>query len=173
MSSSLLHGWHGGAVPPGRPVVVGVVPTQRPLIVQEAGALARAMGVGLICVWADASHIYVGEEPDGTLDATPLDPDQDDDGFPFDAENQMDRRLEHDLADIEVPWLFVYTVGEATRALAAVAAQHDARLIAVGPRRPGLAGWMNEIVGGSVAGRLAHTQRRPVLIIPAASRSGG
>lgn len=116
MNRSLPHHWHGGAVPPGRPVVVGVVPDQQPVVVQEAGALAQSMGVGLICV---------------------------------------------------------YTVGETARALAAVAAQHDARLVAVGPRRPGLVGWMDEAVGGSVAGRLAHTQHRPVLIVPPALRSGG
>lgn len=171
MNRSLPHHWHGGAVPPGRPVVVGVVPDQQPVVVQEAGALAQSMGVGLICVWADASHVFVGDEPDGAFDATPLDPDQDDDAGTADAD--LERRLERDLADVAVPWLFVYTVGETARALAAVAAQHDARLVAVGPRRPGLVGWMDEAVGGSVAGRLAHTQHRPVLIVPPALRSGG
>jgi nucleotide-binding universal stress UspA family protein len=130
------------------------------------------MGVGLICVWVDASHVYVDVEPDGTLDATPLDPDQDDQGA-IGAEEDLERRLEKELADVEVPWLFVFTVGETVRALAAVADEHDARLIAVGPRQPGLAGWMNQLVGGSVAGRLAHTQHRPVLIIPPAPRVGG
>ena len=173
MNRSTAHDWHGGKVPPGRPIIVGVVPGHRPLVVREAGGLAQLIGVGLICVWADASRLSVGEASDGAFDTTPLDPDQDDDGTMSDAEAEMDRRLGLDLTGIEIPWLFVYTVGETARALTTVAVRHDARLIAVGGRRPGLAGWMNELVGGSVAGRLAHTQRRPVLVIPAAPRPGG
>jgi nucleotide-binding universal stress UspA family protein len=172
MSRSQPHHWHGGAAPHGRPVVVGVAPGQRSQVVREAGALARSMGVGLICVWSDASHVYVGQEPDGTVDATPLDPDQDDAGV-VTAEAELEHRLERDLADVDVPWLFVYTVGEIVRALDTMAVEHDARLIAVGPRQPGFAGWMNQVIGGSIAGRLAHTQHRPVLIVPPAPRSGG
>lgn len=118
MNRSQPHHWYGGAVPPARPVVVGVVPDQHPVVVQEAGALAQSMGVGLICVWVDASHVLVGDEPDGTFDATPLDPDQDDDAGT--AEADLERRLERDLV-----------------------------------------------------GCLAHTQHRPVLIVPPALRSGG
>jgi nucleotide-binding universal stress UspA family protein len=172
MSRSQPHHWHGGAGPHGRPVLVGVVPGQSPRVLLEAADMARSMATGLICVWADASQVYVDVEPDGTLDATRLDPDQDDEGV-IGAEEDLERQLEQELADVEVPWLFVFAVGETVRALAAVAAEHDARLIAVGPRQPGLAGWMNQLVGGSVAGHLAHTQHRPVLIVPPAPRVGG
>ena len=39
-------------------------------------------------------------------------------------------------------------------------------MIVVGSRRAGLGGWMNHLVGGSTAGRLAHTQPIPVTIVP-------
>ena len=39
-------------------------------------------------------------------------------------------------------------------------------MIALGTRRAGLGGWMNHLVGGSTAGRLAHTQPVPVTIVP-------
>lgn len=170
MSRSRPHHWHGGEAPSGRPVVVGVVPGQPPWVVQQAAELALATGGGLVCAWVDGSRVLVGEEPDGTITTTPLDPDQDDDGRRLAAEKEMNRHLKHDLVVVDVPWLFVYTVGEAARGLTAVADEHDARVIAVGPRRPGIGGWMNQVVGGSVAGRLAHTQHRPVMIIPPAAR---
>lgn len=51
--------------------------------------------------------------------------------------------------------------------LALVADEHDARTTVVGTHRPGLVHWMSQVVASSVAGRLAHTQRRPVLLVPA------
>ncbi|OIQ84729.1 universal stress protein family protein [mine drainage metagenome] len=167
MSRSRPHHWHGAEPPADHPVVVGVVPGQNPATVRQAAGLARAMGVGLVCVWVDASRTFVGEDPDGTVMTTPLDPDQDDDGHRLRVEKDMNHQLKEHLAGVDVPWLFVYTVGEEARALSAVAVDHDASVIAVGPRRHGLSGWMNELVGGSVAGRLAHTQHRPVTILSA------
>lgn len=170
MSRSAPHHWHGGPPGPGRPVVVGVIPGRGSWVAQESAALAQAMGVALVCVWADPSRVYVADGPDGTIETTPLDPDQDDDGSPTADEAALEARLADDLAQLDVVWRFVYTVDEPARALDAVAAQYDARLIAVGPRRPGWAGWMSQMVGGSVAGRLAHTQHRPVLVVPPAPR---
>ena len=51
--------------------------------------------------------------------------------------------------------------------LTLVADEHDARTIAVGTRRPGVVHRMNQVVAGSVAGRLAHARRRPGLLVPA------
>ncbi|MCE0487857.1 universal stress protein [Ornithinimicrobium sediminis] len=159
-------------LPPGRPVLVGVVPGQSPLVLTEAADLAGSLDVGLVCVWVDGSRIFLGEAPDGTVYTTPLDPDQEDDSRQV-AEQEMRAHLEEVLAGTGVPWVFVYTLGEVTHGLTGAAREYDARLIAVGPRSAGLTGWMGELIGGSVAGRLAHTQERPVLVVPPRSRHAG
>ncbi len=159
-------------LPPGRPVLVGVVPRQPPGVVREGAALAHDLGVGLACVWVDGSRVFLGEAPDGTVFTTPLDPDQDDDHREA-AEEEMRAYLEQALAGAVVPWVFVYTVGEVAHGLAGAARELDARLIVVGARSAGLGAWMGQLIGGSVAGRLAHTQRRPVVVVPPEPRHGG
>ena len=167
MTRSAPHPWHGTPMPGAPVLVVGVLPHQSATVVHRAASLARAMGASLVCVWSDPARTLVGEEPDGTLITTPLDPDHVDtsegDGV---AETAVAAEVARNLQDEEIAWRFVYTVGEATHALARVAHEHDAWMIAVGSRRAGLGGWMNHLVGGSTAGRLAHTQPVPVTIVP-------
>ena len=164
VTRSLSRPW--SAPTSGRPVLVGVEPSQPDRVVQEAAALAQSLGTGLVCVWVDASHLVAEREADGSLDLVPVDSDHDEesDESPDEA---VAARLAACLAPTGVPWRFVYATGEATRGLAAAADEHDARMIVVGTHRPGLAHWMNQVVAGSVAGRLAHTQPRPVLLVPA------
>jgi nucleotide-binding universal stress UspA family protein len=150
----------------GRPVLVGVEPAQSDRVVAEAADLARSLGTGLVCVWVDAAHLVAEREADGSVDLVPVDSDHDEDGegSPDDA---VAAHLAASLGPTGVPWRFVYATGEAARGLAAVADEHDARIIVVGTHRAGLAHWMSQVVSGSVAGRLAHTQHRPVLLVPA------
>lgn len=151
--------------PDGPTVVVGVLPGQSPTVVQQAAGLARAMRADLVCVWSDAARTVVAREPDGTLVTTPLDPDHVDD--PGDeVERSVAVEVERNLEGSDVPWRFVYTVGEASRELGRVAGDAGAAMIVVGSRRPGLGGWMNHLIGGSTAGHLAHTQPLPVTIVP-------
>lgn len=164
MSRTRPRPWSGPV--PERPVVVGVQPDQPPTVVEQAVGFARALGTGLVCVWVDPSQVVVTVEDDGTWDTTPVDPDRDDgvDGSP--AEAALFAHVRDQLAGAGVPWRFEYAAGETARGLHAAAESHDAPMIVVGTRRPGFGGWMTEVVGGSVAGRLAHTQRRPVLVVP-------
>ncbi len=164
MARSFPHPWSAPA--PANPVLVGIEPSQSPRVVDEAAALARALGTGLVCVWVDSAHLVAEREADGSVDLVTVDSDHDDtdDETPDEA---VAARLAERLAPTGVPWRFVYATGEAARGLALVADEHDARMIVVGTHRPGLAHWMNQLVSGSVAGRLAHTQRRPVLLVPA------
>lgn len=164
MSRSAPHPWHGAHVEGARAVVVGVMPGQTARVVQGAAELADALRADLVCVWSDASRSFVATEQDGTLVTTPLDPDHVDPAGEVDAE--LAAEVESHLTGYDGPWRFVYTVGEATHALAGAAREHDAWMIAVGSRRAGLGGWMNHLVGGSTAGRLAHTQPVPVTIVP-------
>ena len=167
MTRSTPHPWHGSPVVGAPTVVVGVIPGQKPVVVQRAAALAGPLGASLLCIWSDPARTYVAEEPDGTLVTTPLDPDHADssegDGV---AERALAAELEQHLDGVDVPWRFVYTVGEASRALARVARESGATLIVIGSRRPGIGGWMNHLIGGSTAGHLAHTQPLPVTIVP-------
>ncbi|MEZ0447636.1 universal stress protein [Cellulomonas sp. ICMP 17802] len=167
MTRSAPHPWHGTPVAGAPVVVVGVLPRQSPSVVQHAARLAGAMAGQLVCVWADGARSFVAEEPDGTLVTTPLDPDHVDsregDGV---AETAVAAEVERNLEGQDVAWRFVYTVGEASRALARVGRESGAAMIVIGSRRPGLGGWMNHLIGGSTAGHLAHTQPLPVTIVP-------
>lgn len=152
---------------PDRVIVVGVDADQDPHIVQEAAEVARAMGAGLVCAWVDSTQVIYGASLDGTRLITPLDPDQ-----TADTSNALNQRVhrfaaEH-LAGAQVPWRLESTVGDIASGLTEIAEDWDACMIAVGGRRPGFAGWMNEVIGGAIGGHLVHTQRRPVLVIPGA-----
>lgn len=149
----------------GQPVVVGVEPAQDPWVVREAASIAKSIGVGLVCAWIDPTHVVAEHEPDGSLDLVPVDSDRDEDADEA-PDEALAARLAVTLEPTEVPWRFVYATGEAAHGLREVADECDARLIAVGTHRRGLGFWMNQLIGGSVAGRLAHTQHRPVLVIP-------
>ena len=164
MARSFPHPWSAPA--PAHPVLVGIEPGQSPRVVEEAAALASSLHTGLVCVWVDSSHLVAEREADGSVDLVTVDSDHDeaDDETPDEA---IASGLAARLAPTGVPWRFVYTTGEAARGLALVADEHDARIIVVGTHRPGLMHWMNQMAAGSVAGRLAHQQRRPVLLVPA------
>lgn len=159
------HPWRGQ--PPARPLVVGVTVDQSPAVVAHAADLARGLRTGLVCVWADPAHVAVTTDDAGDLVSAPVDPDQVDDVDVPAAETALLALLDTRLRGAGVPWRLVVRPGEVAHALATVADAVDAPLVVVGTRRPGWSGWMNELVGGSVAGRLAHTQARPVVLVPA------
>jgi nucleotide-binding universal stress UspA family protein len=172
VSRSRPHPWSlpDGTDVPARPVVLGVEPGEDPAVVRGAAQLALDLGTGLVCAWVDESHVVAATEADGTLDVVPVDADHDEDLDDAPPEGDLLDHLAALLTD--VPWRLVYVVGDTTRGLAAVAQEYDARLVAVGTRRPGLTGWMHEVVGGSIGGRLAHTQARPVVLLPHGSHRG-
>lgn len=145
------------------PVVVGVNARQDAVVPREAAALAQRMRTTLVCVWIDTTRLP--HEGDGTDAATvPIDPDvPDTDGS---AEAAVRQRLREAIGDVDVAWSLVRASGEVVNALRAVAETYDAALLVVGTRRPGVAGWVDEAIGGSVAGHLAHSQRRPVVVVP-------
>lgn len=169
MTRSAPHPWHGEPAPGARSVVVGVMPGHSTHVLRAAAELAAGLSAPLLCVWADAGRTLVEVEPDGTLVTTPLDPDHVDDGAHATAEQRLATQLEAELAGHPGPWRFLYAVGEVAAVLGRVAVDHHAWTIVVGARRPGFAGWMNQVVGGSLAGHLAHVQHVPVTVVPAAA----
>lgn len=154
---------------PDRIIVVGVDAEQRASIVQEVAALATTMSAGLVCAWVDSTQVIYGATLDGTRLITPLDPDQA--ASSSDAvREQVHQHVAELLTDSPVPWRLETAVGDIASGLTDVATEWDADIIAVGGRRPGFSGWMNEVIGGSIAGHLVHTQTRPVLVIPGTAR---
>lgn len=154
---------------PERIIVVGVDSEQRASIVQEVAALAATMSAGLVCAWVDSTQVVYGATLDGTRLITPLDPDQASSSSDA-VRSQVHEHLASLLADSSVPWRLEMAVGDIASGLTEVATEWDADIIAVGGRRPGFSGWMNEVIGGSIAGHLVHTQSRPVLVIPGTAR---
>lgn len=153
---------------PERVVVVGVDADQRPNVVTQAAALATTMSAGLVCVWVDSTQVIYGASLDGTRLITPLDPDQAA-GSSDAMRERVFQRISTALAGVDVPWRLEDTVGDIATGLTEAADAWNATIIAVGGRRPGFSGWMNEVIGGSIAGHLIHTQHRPVLVIPGTS----
>jgi nucleotide-binding universal stress UspA family protein len=163
MSRAHARAWRGAV--PDQVVVAGIHPRQDLRVLGVANDLARRLGVGLVGVWVDPSRVVVGHEANGSLDLTPLDPDGEDLLGEVPTADDLEAHVAGQVA-AGVSWRFVYTAGEVAPALAAVCHDYDVALVVVGSRRPGLGGWMNEVIGGSVAGRLAHTQSVPVVVVP-------
>ncbi|WP_161958481.1 universal stress protein [Ornithinimicrobium cavernae] len=156
---------HWPAQRPERIIVVGVDAEQRPEIVTEVARLATTMSAGLVCAWVDSTQVIYGASLDGTRLITPLDPDQAA-GTSEAVRERVHQHIAGVLGGTDVPWRLETAVGDIASGLTEVAEEWDADLIAVGGRRPGFGGWMNEVIGGSIAGHLVHTQHRPVLVIP-------
>lgn len=160
--------WSGDE--PRRCLVVGIEPGQDHRVLQRAAKVALAMDAGLVCLWVDSTQIIFDTGADGSILTTPLDPDQ----LGADAivlEPELLALVADALEDVPVSWRLENSSGDVSNALSKAAGQFDAELVVVGTRRPGFAGWMNEVVGGSIAARLAHTQERPVLVVPVHVRS--
>ncbi|GII99844.1 nucleotide-binding universal stress UspA family protein [Sediminihabitans luteus] len=152
---------HGDGSPGSGPVVVGVHPGQGQDVARRAAQLARRLGVGLVCVWVDPASV-LEHDADGARVVVPLDPDGDawagDDALRADLAAQLD--------GTGVAWSYERTAGEVRDGIVAAAEAHDATLVVVGTHKPGFGRWMETVIGTSVAGRLAHSQHRPVTVLP-------
>ncbi len=142
-------------------MVVGVDHKQ-PELPRRAAGLVQSLGgslVELVCVWVDESAVTssggftVSVDPDiavtgGAYGADPLD------------------GVGRSMTDVGLPWSCVRAAGDPARELARVADEVGAVMIVVGSRRGGLRSWTSHLVSGTVAGRLVHDQRRPVVVLP-------
>jgi len=148
------------------PVLMGVVPGQPLAVAHRAAELAYSLGVKLICAYVDVTT-YLAEEPDGRVEALPIDPD----GIDDDIEG-ISAGLSGHLADAlrgaGIDWSFVTLAGDPARALGRLAESTDASVIVVGTRERGFGARFEELLVGSVAVHLTHRQHRPVLVVPLA-----
>ncbi|MFJ5954822.1 universal stress protein [Paenarthrobacter sp. NPDC092416] len=145
------------------PIVVGVVPGQLPVVVEQAAHVALSVGLSLVCAYVDVT-VYPVDGTSGGLSA-PIDPDgvdEDDQDIP----ESLRESIRKQLAGLGVDWSVVTLVGEPAHALAREADVIGASMIVVGSRKNRLGSTMKELMGGSIARQLCHRQDRPVLVIP-------
>ena len=148
------------------PVLMGVVPGQPLAVAHRAAELAYSLNVKLVCAYVDVTS-YLAEEPDGRIEARPIDPD----GIDDDIEGisaAIKERLREALDGTGIGWSFVTLSGDPARALGRLAESADASVIVVGTRERGLGARFEELLVGSVAVHLTHRQHRPVLVVPLA-----
>jgi nucleotide-binding universal stress UspA family protein len=147
-----------------------VTPKQPTAVLQEAARFARQFQAVLVCANVDAGSYVVAEQPDGSVESRPIDPDQPDwDTTVFDGGLADRIRAVADEEGVRIE--FRELAGDIGHALGRLAKVLDAEMIIVGSRRGGLRASMHEFFGGSVAAHLAHRQPRPVVIVPVSPTS--
>jgi nucleotide-binding universal stress UspA family protein len=150
---------------PRHHIVVGVVKQQPSSLLEQAAFFAKQFDADLVCAYVDSGRYLEQEKADGTVISLSFDPDLVDR-----REEKLDPELQAQLTEVldrhDVVWSSRALAGDAARALSHLAEQVDAAFIIVGTRQAGIRRSMHEFFDGSVGARLAHLQRRPVLIIP-------
>lgn len=147
-----------------RSVVVGV-DHKNPDLARRAASLVQSLGgslIELVCVWVDETAVSdsrgftVSVDPDIAVSS---------DAYGADVLAGLNRAM----ADVGLPWSALRGAGDPAAELGRVADEVEAAMIVVGARRSGLRGWTNNLVSGTVAGRLIHNQPRPVVVLPGAA----
>ncbi|MGV1007159.1 MAG: universal stress protein [Dermatophilaceae bacterium] len=149
----------------GHPLVVGVVPSQPPLVALTAASMARATAAPEIYfAYVDTSRYTDAEHPDGTVRHLPIDPDLADDSW-LDTEQALTAAVAEVMSGIPVAWQFRYLAGRVDRSLTHLARAVDAAAFVVGAH-VGSHRRLIDVVNRSVSMQLAHRQHRPVLVVP-------
>lgn len=147
-----------------RPLVVGVVPGQSPLVALTAATWAQAVGGRLYCGYADPTRLVDQEFADGTVRHSPLEPDRADDDW-RERRDQLQAQLTETLAGTQADWELRYLAGRADRALTHLARAVGASAIVVGARQS-RGERVHDFLAESVGLRLTRHQHRPVLVVP-------
>lgn len=144
-------------------VIVGLVPDSPARVMNEAALNARLRGVPIVVVHVDVTRFVTFDDPDGYANSAPVDIDV----AARARESEFVQALAAtQLAGTGVSWSFEQLVGDPALAIKELAEMVDASLIVVGTRDRGIGESIREFFTGSVAARLAHRQRRPVLVVP-------
>lgn len=148
---------------PAGPVIAGVVPGQAPRVVREAARQAALAHVDLVVVHVDTTRFVAFEDPDGYVHSASGDVA----GAASKAALEDVRRAAAEaLAGDTVAWSVRQEIGDPALALIRLADEIHASVLVVGTRKRGLGESLREFLTGSVAARLSHRQRRPVLVVP-------
>jgi nucleotide-binding universal stress UspA family protein len=147
-------------------VLVAVTRKQTPEVIVQAAHIAALTGADLICANVEVTHYTLEVRSDQLVSAGPIAAEQD-----APAEEVFDHdfaeRIAAALTGTEVRWSLRELTGEPAHELARLADEVDAQLIVVGSHQAGLSAATRERLSGSVAMHLAHTQHRPVMVVPA------
>jgi len=144
-------------------VIAGVVPGQSSRIVREAAHYAALAGAEVIVAHVDTTRFVAFEDPDGYVHSSTVDVA----GAAAQAAlDEVRRATGEALAGSAVTWSVRQIIGDPALALIQLADEIDASLIVVGTRKRGLGESLREFLTGSVAARLSHRQRRPILVVP-------
>lgn len=150
-------------------VIAAVVPGQSPRVIREAARYAALSGAELVIVHVDTTRFVAFEDPDGYVHTSAVDVA----GAASTAALEEVRRLAAEaLVGREVSWKVRQEIGDPALALIHLADVLDASLLVVGTRKRGLGESLREFLTGSVAARLTHRQRRPVLVVPLGEPAG-
>ncbi len=144
-------------------VVVGVVPGLPDRLLDEAARYAALFGTRLVIASVDATRFVTYEDPDGTPHSAPIDINI---ANAADAVEKVRLQAAARLDQRGIRWTIRSLVGDPATALKDLADQLDSPVIVVGTRRRGVGETIREFFVGSVAARLTHRQRRPVLVVP-------
>lgn len=152
--SSLEHG----------PVLVGVTGDQPSIVAEQGVRFAEAFDASIVFAWVDTTQFTTGFMSDGTVAFSSFEGDAEAGAVP-DA-SWLDERAREAVGDRSLAWTTKVGSGQPAAVLAAFADEVQARMIVVGTREPGFMAGLQEFLGGSVAAHLAHTQSRPVVVVP-------
>lgn len=147
------------------PVLAGVIPSQAAVVVGTAAEVALSAGLDLVLAFADVTSFPAAGDRDGHVAAQSIDPDGVDDDAVAIVES-LTSRIADQLQGTGVSWSFTTLAGEPARSLGRYAASIGASMIVVGTKEHGLGAKFEGLVTGSVALHLAHSQNRPVLVVP-------
>lgn len=148
---------------PAGPVIAGVVPGQSARVVREAARQAALAHVELVVVHVDTTRFVAFEDPDGYVHSSTGDVA----GAASEAAlGDVRRATAEALEGDAVAWSVRQEIGDPALALIRLAEEIHASVLVVGTRKRGLGESLREFLTGSVAARLSHRQRRPVLVVP-------
>lgn len=145
------------------PVIAGVVPGQSSRVVREAARYAALAHAELLVVHVDTTRFMAFEDPDGYVHSTTADIAG---AAAKAALDDVRAAAEKVLAGHDVTWSARQEIGDPALALIRLADETGASLLVVGTRKRGIGESVREFLTGSVAARLSHRQRRPVLVVP-------
>jgi len=132
-------------------------------VLDEALRFARLLDVPLVVAHVDVTRFVTYEDPDGYVHSAPID-------INFDAGVAEFETVQSQAAAVldraGITWTARQLVGDPALAIKQLAHKLDAQLIVVGTRKRGIGESFREFLTGSVAARLSHRQRRPVLVVP-------
>lgn len=149
-----------------RRIVVGIVPRQAADVLSAAAMFARRFGAELVCAHVDPSRYTAAFDPDGTPVSLPRVPDGSE-GRKQLLDPELSDTIAATLTGTGVSWSAHALAGHPARELELLADRVGALMIVVGTRDPGARETLRELFNGSVADRLVHRQRRPVVVVPA------